>query len=215
MNQSNEINELATALAKAQGEIKSPRKDQTAKGKAFSYDYASLNSFLKASLEVLSKNGLAIVQGMDDSDIQPGDVLVITKLIHSSGQWIESRLKLHANNNDPQAMGSAITYGRRYALAAMVGLAPEEDDDAQKATETKPTLVPDHNPTYLAAATAEPKIWYNRLLKLRQSCLGLDEFTEVTHERLVDLKTCTDIPKMEKAYKILLEYLQKQGRIAA
>lgn len=121
--QSESINELAAALAKAQGKITGALKDSD--NPFFKSRYADLASVWDACRAALSKNGLAVIQ-LAESD-ETG-VSVSTTLAHSSGQWIRSRLHLRPKDGTPQGMGSAITYGRRYALAAMVGVAQVDDD---------------------------------------------------------------------------------------
>ena len=127
---SEQINELAAALAKAQGEITSAIEDKT--NPHFKTSYASLNSVWEACREPLSKNGLAVVQIMTGSNDQ---LILITTLAHSSGQWMKSVLPVTSAKATPQALGSAITYMRRYSLAALVGVAPNEDDDDAEEAE--------------------------------------------------------------------------------
>src|ERR1051325_1347742 len=128
MMQSETINELAAALAKAQGEITPALKDNL--NPHFRSKYADLSSVWSACRVPLSKNGLAVIQTMDNLN---GQLCVITTLAHSSGQWMRSHLPIMVANSNPQALGSAITYMRRYALSAMVGVAPDEDDDGEQA----------------------------------------------------------------------------------
>jgi hypothetical protein len=126
--QSEQINELITALAKAQGEISAASKDCA--NPFFKSKYADLNSVWGACREPLSKNGLAVTQTVQQRE--SGDVLV-TLLGHASGQWISStmslRIKSDGKTNELQVLGSCLTYLRRFALAAIVGVAPAEDDD--------------------------------------------------------------------------------------
>jgi hypothetical protein len=121
--QSEQINELAGALAKAQGKITGALKDSA--NPFFKSKYADLASVWDACRSALSDNGLAVIQLTESDD---SGVFVVTTLAHSSGQWMRSRLRLTPKDDSPQAMGSAITYGRRYALAAMVGVAQVDDD---------------------------------------------------------------------------------------
>lgn len=129
MNQSEHINELATALAKCQGEITPAIKDSA--NPFFKSKYADLNAVWDACREPLSKHGLAVIQTMDKDEA--GNLLLITTLCHSSGQWIRSRSPIPLLKSDPQAMGSSITYMRRYNLSAIVGISTDEDDDGEKA----------------------------------------------------------------------------------
>lgn len=128
MKQSEQINALAAALAKAQGEIKGAIKDS--KNPFFKSNYADLASIQDACREPLSKNGLCVMQTTDTDE--HGNTYIFTTLAHSSGQWMQGKLKINPQKNDPQAVGSALTYARRYALAAIVGIA-QVDDDAESA----------------------------------------------------------------------------------
>lgn len=146
MSHSEQINELAGALAKAQAEITAAEEDRTAKVQSaranYTYGYATLASVWDACRGPLSKNGLSIIQlpktvyertGAADQDgnpIEVATVTVTTRLMHESGQWMEDILDLRAEGPTPQKIGSAITYARRYALSAMVGVAPDDDDGA-------------------------------------------------------------------------------------
>lgn len=127
--QSEQINELVKALAKAQSEIKGAKMDS--KNPYFKSDYADLTSTWEACKGPLTQNGIALMQTVDARETGP---VLVTTLAHTSGQWIKSYLPLTIMKNDPQGVGSAITYARRYALAAMVGICPL-DDDAEAAME--------------------------------------------------------------------------------
>jgi hypothetical protein len=121
------IGALAGALAAAQGGITGALKDSS--NPFFKSKYADLASCWDACRGPLSANGLAVIQ---TTECNPDSVVVITTLAHSSGEWIRSRLPLKPKDMTPQGVGSAITYGRRYGLAAIVGLA-QIDDDAEAA----------------------------------------------------------------------------------
>lgn len=121
--QSDSIKELASALAKAQGKITGALKDSA--NPFFKSKYADLASVWDACRAALSENGLAVAQ-FPESDEK--GLAVVTIIAHSSGEWMRSRLHLTPKDDTPQAAGSAITYGRRYALAAAVGVAQIDDD---------------------------------------------------------------------------------------
>lgn len=125
MQKSDSIGELAKALATAQGVIQGAKKDS--ENPFFKSKYADLASVWDACRPALSANGLAVIQTTEAED-ENGSIPVETMLAHSSGEWICGLLKVRPMKDDPQAMGSALTYARRYALAAMVGVAPEDDD---------------------------------------------------------------------------------------
>ena len=114
---------LFKALSLAQAEIKGARKD--AENPHLKSKYADLASIWEACREALTKHGLTIIQL--PSAVGPV-VTVETILGHESGEFISEKLALTAQQHTPQGIGSAITYGRRYGLAAMVGVAPEDDD---------------------------------------------------------------------------------------
>lgn len=123
MNTSEKIAELATALAKAQGAIGHAAKDRT--NPAFKARYADLASVIDASRDALAANGLAVLQPVTIAD---GVVHVGTRIVHASGEWAECVVSIVLADQRAHAIGSAITYGRRYGLSAMVGVAPDDDD---------------------------------------------------------------------------------------
>ena len=124
MNKSDDIKELALALSKTQSILKGAIKDTN--NTFFKSKYADLASCWDACREPLAANGLSVVQ-MPCNDT-PDSVALETILMHTSGQWISSVFSMPVSKHDAQAVGSAITYARRYALAAVVGIAPEDDD---------------------------------------------------------------------------------------
>lgn len=128
METSAEINELAKALAKAQGQIQNAAKN--AKNPAFKSSYSKLDACWDACREPLSSNGLSVVQLIGSEDTK---LTCTSILLHESGQFIKSIFSLTPVNQNPQGFGSAATYARRYTLQALVGIAPEEDDDANAA----------------------------------------------------------------------------------
>ena len=130
---SSDIGELAKALAAAQGEMTAASKDAT--NPHFKSRYATLASVWDAIRGPLSRNGLSVSQVLETPDASPGLVAMRTILLHTSGQWIASRYMMPiADKLTPQAVGSAITYARRYALSAIVGIAPDDDDDGNSAS---------------------------------------------------------------------------------
>lgn len=131
MKHSDELKNLAKALAKFQADIKDPARDKD--NQYFKSKYVALDGLLDAVRPVLAANGLSFIQ----SPVSNGqDMGVATLLMHDSGEWIESDpFMLHAVKNDPQAGGSAITYARRYSLSAVLGVAWDDDDDANMATK--------------------------------------------------------------------------------
>lgn len=132
--QSEQIHELATALAKAQISFQPVLKGQEAKGTAFSYHYADLATVLDAVRKPLSDNGLCLMHTTEWTEA--GAFVLIGRLIHTSGQYISAAWPL-PDNAGPQDLGKHLTYGRRYTATALLGIAAEEDDDAQGVKDKK------------------------------------------------------------------------------
>lgn len=127
------IDALAAALAKAQGAIRGAVKSKI--NPHFKNAYADLASVYDACREALAANDLAVTQ---TTDFDGADTWLATTLIHKSGQWIASRYPIRPQGNTPQQYGSAITYARRYSLAAIVGVAAEDEDDDGNAASAPP-----------------------------------------------------------------------------
>ena len=136
MPQSDSIKELATALSKVQGELTYAKKDSA--NPFFKSRYADLESVWDACRDLLAKNGLSVIQ-MPGNYFE-GRMWLVTKLCHTSGEWIEQEMSVPVPKADPQGAGSALTYMRRYALAAFVGVV-QADDDGNAASPQKPTAV--------------------------------------------------------------------------
>lgn len=124
---------LSQALVKFQSQLKPVAKES--ENPFFKSSYANLSSILQAVLPILSANGLAVVQPMK---VQDGVTILITRLIHESGELIESEMILppHA---DPQKYGSLITYYKRYQIQALLGVNTEEDDDGNSVSKSYQT----------------------------------------------------------------------------
>ncbi len=153
---------LAAALAKAQATFPAIPKDKevtvTSKsGASYKFKYAPLDSILSATRKPLTDNGLALLQLLDsDADGAPA---LVTRLIHSAGGSVTGRTPIPATEGSVQAFGSAITYLRRYAIQAILGIAAEEDDDGNQAAGNSATFArpaPPHLPPRADPATADP-----------------------------------------------------------
>ncbi|MDQ7011454.1 MAG: ERF family protein [Mariprofundaceae bacterium] len=127
-------------MAAAQAELSNPAKTKTAKvtgisnrtGKHYeiSYKYADIADILAEARPVLARHGLSVAQ---PTELRNNSIILITRIIHKSGQWIEGEYPVASISGDHQKIGGALTYARRYALAAMIGIAAEEDMDVQGA----------------------------------------------------------------------------------
>jgi hypothetical protein len=122
---SEQIDQLAAALIKAQKEIKHPTFNAEGQAGQRRYPYADLKAILDVVRPAWNEQGIAIVQG-------PCGSTLTTMAVHESGQWMAADYELPTECT-PQQMGSAITYGKRYSLAAMAGVHAEQDDDAAEA----------------------------------------------------------------------------------
>lgn len=123
MNRSESLKELAPALCKAQATMKPAAKES--QNSHLKNRYADLASVWDACREALTANGFAVLQ----SPSAAGNLVSVeTMLLHVSGEWVAETLTLEARDASPQSIGSAVTYGRRYGLSAMVGVCPEDDD---------------------------------------------------------------------------------------
>lgn len=132
------IEKIAAALSKAQGEIRNALKDS--ENPHFKSQYADLASVWDACRGPLSKNGLSVTQttGLIQVSREKSLMMLTTVLMHESGQWISSGYPVEPQQQTPQGFGSALTYSRRYSLASLVGVAPDEDDDGNMGSGKKP-----------------------------------------------------------------------------
>jgi len=133
-NRSADIKELSTALAKAQGEMKAASLN--CENPYFKSSYADLSEIVKVSRPALSKNGLSVIQQILPNE--EGHNVLHCILTHSSGQWIESRMRILPAKPDIQSFASHVSYLRRYSYAALVGVVTtDEDDDAEMAVHSE------------------------------------------------------------------------------
>ena len=144
MNSSDSIKELATALAIVQGQLTFAKKDS--KNPFFKSNYADLESVWDACRSLLSDNGLAVMQF--PGEYNDGNMALNTIITHKSGEWMSQEMSLPVSKPDAQGAGSALTYMRRYALAAVVGVV-QADDDGNSASE-KATIVAEKTPSITA-----------------------------------------------------------------
>ena len=164
MKHSESIAALAGALAKAQLQIEPASKNAT--NPHFRSHYADLASIWDACRGPLNTNGLSIVQFPCDGDV--GRTGLCTMLLHSSGEWISEVVTTRSQKDDPQGLGSALTYLRRYALAAVVGVTATEDDDGNAASTPanarvstpapRPYIPPPVSPPFVNAPAASKPV---------------------------------------------------------
>ena len=162
MRTSDSINELATALSAAQAELKAA--PMTGRNPHLKNKYATLNDIIDTARGPLAKHGMAYVQmPTSPADLSYGVIGLTTRLMHKSGQWLEDDMYFPVDPgsnravNPAQVAGSTITYMRRYALAAMLGIVADEDADGETAAHApaaKPQVAKtEAAPTYAKGRT--------------------------------------------------------------
>lgn len=157
-SRSSSIGSLAGALAKAQGAVKNPLRERkvkikTKQGYEYSFFYADLAACLEVARPVLSANGLAIVQ---TCSVQSRDAVVVTELMHTSGEWIRSELAFRGSD-DIKELAGIFTYLRRYAISPIIGIAPEDDDQVEQSQSGQPEPAKSKDPKYQNISVSEPK----------------------------------------------------------
>ncbi len=188
MDKSETIINLAKALAAFQGEVKNPAN--TASNPFYKSKYAPLNEILNEVRPIMAKHGLSVIQS-------PGgngkDISISTMLLHSSGEWMElTPLTLTAEKITPQGAGSAITYGRRYVISALLGIASEDDDDGNvlENTSFKKTS---SNKIYKCVSckkniTATPKMDINSVIEFSKKEFGKELCAECATKKIKEKK---------------------------
>lgn len=128
---------IIKAFSEAWGEFKHPKKND--QNPHLKNKFASLDEVINANKDILKKHNIAVIQ----EPFGDGEMVTIkTLFFHTSGEWLEiGSLILKPVKNDPQGIGSAITYGRRYTLSAALGIASEEDDDGNHSSKEQPQQV--------------------------------------------------------------------------
>lgn len=189
MQRSEQIGNLAAALALAQAKFRAIGKDKTArinsqKG-AFSYTYADLATVVEATRMALTEQGLSVLQPVRLGD---GQITVTSVLAHKSGEWLAEEMSWPVASADNRSIGSGITYARRHAYLALVGgAATDEDDDAEQArggdhdTQRPQPRPPPPAPQKPAATTADGDLAKRQMLmakRIKETGLGFAEFVK-------------------------------------
>ncbi len=219
MSQSECIHELAAALSKAQGEMQAAIKDKV--NPFYKSSYADLGSVWDAARPVLSKNGLCVMQ---KTEMKGGQIMLITVLAHSSGQWVNSELPLMLGKQDSQGIGAAMTYLKRYSLCALVGVVCDDDDDGETAvgrgkTQEKAKIDKPQNKEPQPPTPPVEKIGQTEIIALNALIQNLDEpkpFFEWIRKSF-NAESLRDIPRdcFEKCLVLLnakIKYLKNEER---
>ena len=189
MRKTDTINELASALSVAQGEIKHASMNAT--NPFFKSKYADLGSVIDASKEALKKNGLALSQlSFTEVDEHGMRVGVESVLMHSSGQWISERISLPVEKDNrlslAQAMGAIISYLRRYSYASMLGIYSDLDTDGSETPQEN--KAPLHNEPLKKLAEVARDMPQKMSLEMAKS------FTSGDNKPYWDMELPPDIP---------------------
>ncbi len=187
---SESLGKLAEALSKAQATMLEAKEDS--KNPFFKSSYADLTSIWRACRKSLTENGLAVSHS---TLFENGEVILVTMLLHSSGEYMKGYFPLMLAKKDAQAVGSAITYAKRYALAAIVGVCVEgEDDDAEKSMDRPQTVSPEQ---------------VRELVK----AIGDDSKSQNIILKRFEAKTLYEIPK--ESFATIMTWLEKEKKEGA
>jgi hypothetical protein len=180
MEQSNEIKQLATALCSFQESIETVRKTNT--NPFFKSKYASLSDILEVVRQPLADNGLSFVQ------FPSGEYGLTTMLLHVSGEYLRDSYKMTPTKNDPQGAGSVITYQRRYALGAILGLNIDVDDDGNSGSieEKVTTVMIMKAEELIRTSTIDEDAKVRAEKKLKNPHLTMDEYVTITNSLKVN-----------------------------
>lgn len=195
------VAELVEALAAAQTELEPPRKTKSARvemkgGGSYTYAYADLADVIASTLPVLARHGIAVVQ---DVTTEPGAVHVTTTLRRGEGALRFGPLSLPVNAGTPQAIGSAITYARRYALTAALGVAAETDDDGTTAAQAPPRAT-ERTMRQLHAIAATKGVTHEQMRDWAGRHLGIESLAELTPAGAAEMiASLRDLPDAEIA----------------
>lgn len=223
MKSSDNINELATALSAFQGEVKNPRASKKVevtpyKGKPYSYMYTPLNEVADEIKPLLAKHGLSYVQTPGSEVIEYTKLMgqqdarelvtttgaatfLITRIMHKSGQWIESDRLTVTTGGGAQEAGSAISYARRYQLTAMLGIAADGDDDGS-GFDGKPAQITDRPTTAPTPKTTAPP-------PPKASGLEVVDLSKVPDKELGEALNCVPFKNGKNAGKTMGELPEK------
>jgi len=196
---------LADALAKAQSQFGDITKDREVQVKsekgAYKFAYATMSEIREQTRGPLADNGLAIVQA---PTVYDRSTYLVTRLLHSSGEWIESVLPVRVEGN-MQALGSALTYLRRYAYSSLLCISADDDDDGSQASGNQVTNVKDRPRTSREqpprGQVREPVTYYRlRTIEGVSEFRTPDELRQAWRKRILGFRETGAIAGLSKAY---------------
>jgi hypothetical protein len=192
MKTSENTDKIIPAYIKAEHEVGAVKK--TASNPHFRSKYADLEAVMDACSGALANNGLAVWQSISDGQL-------ITRLFHTSGQWMEGHTPLIIAKNDMQGLGSAFTYARRYGLMAILGIAPEDDDGNAASATIIPLPVKKAEQKKVEVAHVEEAKSILSEAKQISDAKELDWFLKKNAQRIADIR---------EASTVTHEYLQQR-----
>jgi ERF superfamily len=206
---SDDLAELAAAIIEVQAAM--PKIPKTSDNPFFKSKYADLADVKTLADPIITKHGLAVTQWPSNND--KGDTLV-TMLLHRSGQFIKSEMQLHLTKSDAQGQGSALTYARRYAYMASLGLVADVDDDGNRSSQpqsNRSEAKPKPQAKARAAKNADPKtgeVLHNLQPKMLEEIKGADRprFLEHLGSKYEFKITAVPDSKREEVEKVIGEW---------
>lgn len=201
---SESIAKIATSLSKAQGSMRAAIKDTV--NPHFRSRYADLAGVWDACREALSLNGLAVVQ--TPGEISERSITLTTLLCHESGEWMRSAFTIPVSKADAQGVGSAVTYARRYALAAMVGIVQDDDDgnaatgSASQARKAPPAPRPQPQDPVAQPQPQAQEFNLMRALEAIQQCGSIDELKGVYADAYAAADALGDDKSLEQIVRL-------------
>lgn len=193
MEHSLEIAEFSAAFCKAQGAFGEVVKNAEVKTNSYDFKYATLDVVIASVRPALSANNLSFMQSLVESGNGAG---VETLIIHASGQWVKAFHPIKIVKADNQGVGSALTYGRRYALAALMGIAVDSDDDGNEADGKKIVSVTEKkSPAGISAVKVAVNSFFGEL----EGCTdvsSLESFLETADAKKSAVQICRDFPDL-------------------
>lgn len=201
---SEQVDQVFPAFIKAQSTLDNVGKThKVSAGRGATYKHAKLEDVVSEVLPKLNAQGLAVLQSQDPT--VSGDVVIATRLVHVSGQWIEGYSRVPTDRQPgPQGTGSAHSYARRYALLALVGIATEDDDGKPREPQRQPESWSSHAVERIASEVESGppdragfvRLWFARLQKATPKRLEDDE-RKPLQARLFGYESLRDIPDHE------------------
>jgi ERF superfamily protein len=202
-NHSNDLKDLFTSLAKAQGEMESASLNK--ENPFFKTRYSDFASVVKSTRPSLTKYGLSVCQTIHHND--DGQLWLTTRLAHSTGQWIDSKVRIVPSKNDIQTLGSYLTYMKRYTYASIVGSIDGDDDDGERAMiDAREILAKGPSNRYDARNESPDVITKEQLEELEYELASHPDLAEEIMDKL-RIQSLADLPKSK--YMVSLKRIRE------